>query len=262
MARIRNPKEVLRVMPTVSSSWPNRYEAGWFALALAVHAALLLLPLERSRQDVDSHRFLPISLKLAPRRLTAVPRNGLAGHKDRERERPDTGIAEPANDAEPLTPDTAASRRPPVEASTPQAPTPSTTPEPITRRSLSTADLLQALSDMGFGDPRQELPRTLGSPPPSAGTDPAAPVNPLAESISGSFKTSSPVVLDRWLASDGSHHVVVELPNGQTLCGRASAWDPMRPLVEHVMMFRACAGGGARSFSIPEDRLPKHLKPR
>ncbi|MEJ8566675.1 hypothetical protein [Elongatibacter sediminis] len=253
-------------MPTVSSSRPNRYEAGWFALALAVHAALLLLPLERSRQDMDSHRFLPISLKLAPRRLTTVPRNDVTEHKDREREREreqtDAGIAEPAKDAEPLAPNTAAPRTPPAEESTPQAPTPRTAPVPNMRRSLSTANLLQALNDMALEGPRQGLPRTLGSPPPGAGTDSAASANPLAESISGSFKTTSPVVLDRWLTSDGSHHVVVELPNGQTLCGRASAWDPMKPLVEHVMMFRACAGGGPRSFSMPADRVPKNLTPR
>jgi hypothetical protein len=59
-------------------------------------------------------------------------------------------------------------------------------------------------------------------------------------------------ILDRWLAADGSQNVVINTPRGDTLCGRAEPWNPMSPLVEPVMMFRPCAGGGRRTFSMPD----------
>ena len=59
-------------------------------------------------------------------------------------------------------------------------------------------------------------------------------------------------IVDRWLAADGSHNVVLNTPTGETLCGRAEAYNPMQPLVEPIMMFRSCAGGGKRTFSMPE----------
>jgi len=58
-------------------------------------------------------------------------------------------------------------------------------------------------------------------------------------------------IVDRWLAADGSHNVVIHTPGGDTFCGRALAWDPMQPLVEHVMQFRPCGGGGKRTFDMP-----------
>jgi hypothetical protein len=63
-------------------------------------------------------------------------------------------------------------------------------------------------------------------------------------------------VVDRWLAADGSHNVVIHTSAGHTFCGRALAWDPMRPLVEHVMQFRPCGGGGKRSFDMPRRQAP------
>jgi hypothetical protein len=68
-------------------------------------------------------------------------------------------------------------------------------------------------------------------------------------------------IVDRWLAADGSHNVVIRTPNGMTLCGRALPWNPMEPLVEHVMMFRSCGGGGERSFSMPERLVPRRSRP-
>ena len=63
-------------------------------------------------------------------------------------------------------------------------------------------------------------------------------------------------IVDRWLAADGSHNVVINTPTGDTLCGRALPWNPMQPLVEHVMQFRLCGGGGQRSFTMPQ-RVPR-----
>jgi hypothetical protein len=58
-------------------------------------------------------------------------------------------------------------------------------------------------------------------------------------------------IVDQWLAADGSHNVMIRTATGQVLCGRAEAWNPMSPLVEPVMMYRAC-GNGRRTFEMPE----------
>jgi hypothetical protein len=63
-------------------------------------------------------------------------------------------------------------------------------------------------------------------------------------------------LLDRWQAADGSQNVVINTPRGETLCGRAEAWDPMHPLVEYVMLFRSCGGGGKRTFTMDKRELP------
>jgi hypothetical protein len=57
-------------------------------------------------------------------------------------------------------------------------------------------------------------------------------------------------IVDQWLAADGSRNVMIRTPAGQLLCGRAEAWNPMSPLVEPVMMYRAC-GAGRRTFELP-----------
>ena len=57
--------------------------------------------------------------------------------------------------------------------------------------------------------------------------------------------------VDRWLAADGSHNVVITAPDGETYCGRAEAWNPMNPLVEPIMTYRSC-GAGKRTFDMPQ----------
>jgi len=59
-------------------------------------------------------------------------------------------------------------------------------------------------------------------------------------------------IVDRWLAADGSHNVVINTPSGETYCGRAEAWLPTNPLYEPIMMWRPCGGGGKRTFQMPE----------
>lgn len=58
-------------------------------------------------------------------------------------------------------------------------------------------------------------------------------------------------IVDRWLAADGSHNVLIRIAGGETLCGRGQPWDPLRPLVEPVMMYRPCGRGKTRSFDMP-----------
>ena len=59
-------------------------------------------------------------------------------------------------------------------------------------------------------------------------------------------------IVDRWLAADGTHNVVLNTPSGDTLCGRAQAWTPMNPLFEPIMTFWKCGGGGKRAFKMPD----------
>lgn len=70
--------------------------------------------------------------------------------------------------------------------------------------------------------------------------------------FNGMVLPSKTEMVDRWLAADGSHNVVINTPSGHTLCGRVPAWNPMQPLVEHVMQFHPCGGGGKRTFEMPQ----------
>lgn len=210
-----------------------RLFAAWLALAVLLHAALLLLPAPLRDQAGSPS----LALRLA---LHAPPRI------------PPPLVAEPAPPPPASAPTTEASGRrpapsPPVEA----APV----PEPASRDpappGVDASDLLDAVRRLERG--RAEPARRLG-----VLRAPATPPNPR-DGLPGSGRlfqgTVAPRevrIVDRWLAADGSHNVVIETPGGETLCGRAQAWDPMQPLVEHVMMFRSCGGGGERSFEMPE----------
>lgn len=97
-------------------------------------------------------------------------------------------------------------------------------------------------------------PRRLGTPEkyevppnwqPHAGAQALAPFD---NTFNGKTVPESAEVVDRWLAADGSHNVVVETPAGLKLCGRARAQDPLNPLVESVMMWKVCGGDGRRPF--------------
>ena len=68
-------------------------------------------------------------------------------------------------------------------------------------------------------------------------------------------------VVDRWRSADGSHNVLVRTASGGVLCGRAEAWDPLRPLNEPVMMWRDC-GDGEPTFEWPESYRNSAPRPR
>ena len=70
--------------------------------------------------------------------------------------------------------------------------------------------------------------------------------------FAGLFARESVEIVDRWLAADGSHNVVINTPSGETYCGRAEAWSPLNPLLEPIMMWRPCGGGGKRTFDWPD----------
>ena len=115
-----------------------------------------------------------------------------------------------------------------------------------TRALVTTARLLDFAHHREWTLPEPSDPPRLGvltpqPPPPNwrAGTP--------AEDTALPAKTG---IVDQWLAADGSRNLMIRTPTGQLLCGRAEAWNPMYPLVEPVMMYRAC-GGGRPSFEMP-----------
>ncbi|MFB3078583.1 MAG: hypothetical protein ACE1Y4_11335, partial [Lysobacterales bacterium] len=122
---------------------------------------------------------------------------------------------------------------------------------PIKQVILTTARLLDSASEMAWPVPAVDDSRRLG----------VFVVQPLLEKLRSSISIednmfngmvlpSKTEIVDRWLAADGSHNVVINTPTGHTLCGRVLAWNPLQPLVEHVMQFYPCGGGGKRTFEM------------
>lgn len=122
-------------------------------------------------------------------------------------------------------------------------------PSAQARTPASTARLLDFASRREWNLPESSDPPRLGvlTPPPS--NRQARTVADTA-SPSGSGLPVRTGIVDQWLAADGSHNVMIRTPSGQLLCGRAEAWNPMSPLVEPVMLYRAC-GGVPRTFEMP-----------
>lgn len=113
----------------------------------------------------------------------------------------------------------------------------------------STARLLDHAYRMRWRLPDDGGVRRLGESVPSSGNE--LPLPGSSGRPARAAPARSVEIVDRWLAADGSHNVVLRAPSGNLLCGRAEAWDPLRPLVEHVTMFGAC-GNGEPTFEWPD----------
>jgi hypothetical protein len=116
---------------------------------------------------------------------------------------------------------------------------------------LTTARLLDIASQFEWLLPQADEHRQLGvftAPPLPENWRPD--IGAEDNVFNGMVVPDKTEIVDRWLAADGSHNVVLSTPTGHTLCGSARPWDPMQPLVEHVMHFRSCGGGGTRSFEM------------
>lgn len=222
--------------------------AGWLAVAMLLHALLLLIPAQRGLTPGPAANSLAVVLIKA---WQAAPG---AAELNRARAEPEPvpsppeprSAPEPATSSKPgLTADEAPrSAAPAREAATsPDAGSPD---RPVTAARL-----------LDLANPREwRLPGKPGEYQPG---DPASPSRPnwrpgtdLGRSrFDGRALPERVEIVDRWLAPDGSHNVMIEMPTGEMLCGRAAAWDPTQPLVEPVMMYRSC--GPARStFEWPE----------
>jgi len=229
---------------------------GFFAIALVVHGALLMLPINlRQPQDPASERLNQGLDKLLSVQLLSVPK-------------PPSDAVEPAAEVQAPVEDLVlpdpAQRKPAAHYTLVEIPPPADVLAPDDHQvsdtahslPLSTQQLRHWLKQVdGLAAP-QKAGRTLGAARsylPPANWNRHAGAAFLASFDDRSHEVSplpEVTVVDRWQAGDGSHQVLVQLPDGESLCGRAEAYNPMQPLVEHIMMFRSC--GRTPTFTMPE----------
>jgi hypothetical protein len=230
----------------------NKSNLAWLALAIAIHGVLLLVPLRNWQVPVGLQPAIAIQLvphgvrndePIIPHVQPFEPARQVAAQSILEPQQADVGPPEPM----PAQPDPAVPEPP------------ETTDKPGTMSAARLIDLVSRMSSNARQSPFSRLP---GSPPlgrhePSwrRGSKSAAslPDNNLFDGMVAPAETE---LVDRWQAADGSNNVVINTPNGETLCGRAEAWDPLRPLMEPLMMFRSCGGGGKRTFTMDKRKLP------
>lgn len=234
------------VRPRPIQAYQARF-AWWLAVAVVLHALLLLIP---ARQDLLPGPTLT-TLTVALSRIWRAPPQ--ANSTDSGRSELTPAERRPAQPGTPnagsprvASPPTAA---PPVAA--PRAESPSPSPgagvQPgDTRAAVTTARLLDFAHRREWNLPEPSDPPRLGVPTPH----PPPPNWRSDTPAEGAALPAKTGIVDQWLAADGSRNVMIRTPTGQVLCGRAEAWNPMSPLVEPVMMYRAC-GGGRRTFEMP-----------
>ena len=252
------------VLSAAKEKRTKQIEPAWLAGAAMVHLLLLLVPLQRDRTPVNpvlspgqpivielhhrSPREVPVERTAPPVEVTAAP--GIVRNVDSKK---------PSNpsDPAPVKPVSRLVKR--LPGPSPAAAQAEAEPgdHPVTVATLF--DSIRQLSgtpqesDLHDDSRKRRLGQAMHSSRPANWSE-GAGAGLLQQSpnrFHGMHAPASVEIVDRWLAADGSHNVVVNLPNGSTLCGNAQAWNPMQPLVEHVMLFRPCGGGGKRTFSMP-----------
>lgn len=221
----------------VNAPPPTARFAAFLAAAVLLHALFLLLPAQRELQPGPPLHRLSVSLQAV---MTHRPAQ-------------DTVPAPPA--PAPASEPVRSTRTAPGPRSTPDLP--AAPPQPAGEASppeLSTARLLDHANRLRWTVPDNEQQRRLGVPAPAPRPKAGWPGGAAqARDNGGSTAPAGLEVVERWLAADGSHNVLIRTPSGGMLCGRAERWDPLQPLVEHVMMLRDC-GSGEPTFEWPESR--------
>lgn len=226
-------------------------DMAFLATALLLHAALLLLPLKPWKNpSVVTPPRLTIDLRQPPQPLPPKAEPDAARSEEIPIEK--TVVEKP--DPEPLEP---LRRKPRIALEElPAKPAdipPTEAPELLTARQLKELVKRTPLQNGAAAADRQLGTARPYEPPANWDKNAGAPyLADFDNRFNGMTVPAEVEIVDRWLASDGSHNVVVNLPNGDTMCGRAEAYNPMQPLVEHIMMFRPCGGGGNRTFAMPE----------
>lgn len=200
-------------------------------IALALHAALLLIPVHRSATEPERSRVEVTLASPAPATTVAMPEPA-----PRVSSRPIPPVTGPLAAAQPKP------RR--IAAQDQQQP-----PSPP---AVSTAYLLEVARDMRWQQP-PVAPHALGTPRiTELPANLARPLLPLAPNAFDPYVApTSTEVVDHWLEPGGAQRVVIRTPSGETYCGRRESWDPLNPLFEPVMMFHGCAGGGRRQAKAP-----------
>jgi len=207
--------------------------AGWLLVAVLLHASLLWIP---SRQDLPPTQVLH-------RLAVSLQRSGRPQRVDPQPTRPE----QPVPPAAPPSGDAAA----PANVK-PKPPDPPATPT-ILPPAISAARLIDLTSRQKWNLKSPPDTRALGVFRPQPLPENWRRGMPLeANRFDGMIAPDEVEVVDRWLAADGSHNVVVNTPSGDTYCGRNEAWSPLNPLFEPIMMWRPCGGGGKRSFEMPK----------
>lgn len=216
----------------------GRRDGAWLVAAMLLHGCLLLIPLSQYSPLVTEPEILSVSLLKPP----------IAEIKTIEPVVTPQTIEQPAQEPEPapvpqVAQQTEESAEPfPLEADAPELPT--------------AARLLDSTRQFKWSDPEPSKTRRLGEAPVYAVPGNWLPGIELQDNLfDGMMVPARTQVVDHWVAVDGSRNVVLNTPSGETLCGRAQAWDPMHPMVEQLMMFRTCGGGGKRTFKMPDRYL-------
>lgn len=229
----------------------NRRDGRWLLLALLAHALMLALPLGEWRPVP-----VPEAAELRVRLISERPARA------RGAEPPTTADAEEVfqKPEDAIRP---AAKRPSVrEIVAPPQPPIASDQEPL----LSAARIYHSRNavagrvplEMPGGVPFERLGVAAPHELPEnwrRGTG-AKALAPFDNTFNGMTAPGRIEIVDRWLAADGSHNVIVETPAGLRLCGRALPWDATRPLVEHVMLFHVCGGDGAKGFKYEPRRRP------
>lgn len=225
----------------------------FLATAMLLHAALLLLPLKTWKVPALP---VPPRLTIDLRQLPSPARTEAESEKPQsEAEQIDVASNESlmTEEPEPIKAERRTARVALEELPEKPADTsPKEVPELLTAQQLR--DLIRrAQPQEDAAEDRQLGTARPYQPPANWGKNAGAPyLADFDNRFNGMTVPAEVEIVDRWLASDGSHNVVVNLPNGDTICGRAEAYNPMQPLVQPIMMFRSCGGGGKRTFSMPE----------
>lgn len=217
----------------------------WLAIALLLHLALLGLPMKERNPRPGDSQVVAIDLQLVASKPSMADPDPVVP----EEEPPEPEVHEPIPD-DPVEPAPIINDSVAV-TELPDSPHPDEIqPETGT---LTTASFLHSASEMDWSVEDAAPQRSLGVPVPGSTPELWSPIFAVESNrFDGMTVPGKVEVVDRWLSSDGTRHVVLNTPGGQTLCGSGKAWDPMRPLVEHVMSYKTCGGGGDRTFEMPE----------
>jgi hypothetical protein len=217
----------------------NRRDGLWLAVAVLLHSLVLLIPVRQPSGPAKTVQSVTISLfNTAEIEFSAKP---APGHAPLTK-----GVSPPEN---PLLAKKPATRKDPAV----DKEEPSDLSESEAPLNTSTALLIESLSRVNWTIPDRGKKRHLGVPVPGQIPENWRAGIHLEENRFDDMVVPRKVeIIDRWLAADGSHNVVMNTTGGETLCGRAQAWNPMSPMLEPVMMFRRCGGGGKRGFKMPD----------